>query len=86
MTKKAVRNVHKKEHHNLHHSVSIIRLVKSRLRFVRHVALIIEQIILYEILGTKSRGKLHVGIKRWKRANNVRRDIKIMAFGNLDWI
>jgi hypothetical protein len=81
------RGLHNEELHNLYSSLSIIRMIKSRrMRWVCHVARMMEQKNAYRILVGKPKGKRPLGRQRRRWLDNIKINLREMGWGDTDWI
>jgi hypothetical protein len=78
------RKLHNDELHDLYSSPSIIRMIKSRMRWVGQIARIGENNV-YRLLR-KAKGKRLLGRPRRRWVDNIRMDIGEVGWGDLDWI
>jgi hypothetical protein len=80
------RTLHNEELHNLYASINIIRVIKSRMRWVGHVARMGETRNVYSIFVGKLEGKRPLGRPRRGCENNIRMDLREIAWEGVDWI
>jgi hypothetical protein len=80
------RKLHNEELHNLYCSPSIIRIIKSRMRWAGQVARMGAKRKAYRILVGKPEGKRPLGrpTRRWE--DNIRMDLREIGRGGMDWI
>jgi hypothetical protein len=76
------RKLHNEELHDLYSSTSIIRTIKSRMRWVGHVARVGERRHAYRLLV----GKRPLGRPRRRWVNNIRVDLVEVEWGDVEWI
>jgi hypothetical protein len=71
--------------HNLYSSPNIIRQIKSRTRWARHVACMGQERYLYKILVWKPKGKRSLGRPRHRWEDGIRMDLRGTG-GGVEWI
>jgi hypothetical protein len=69
------RKLHNEELHDLHSSPNIEWLIKSRMRWVRHVAWMGEERGVYRVLVGKPEGKRPIGRPRHRWEDNIKADL-----------
>jgi hypothetical protein len=81
------RKLHNEEHHNLHSSQSIIRIIKSRrMNWAGHVARMGEKRNVYRLLVGKPEGKRPLGRPRCMWIDNIKMDLLEIGLNIVDWI
>jgi hypothetical protein len=81
------RKVHNKEFHNLYSSSNTIRVIKGRrMKWVGHVACMVEMINKHKILVGNPEGTKPLGRPRHRWEDNIKMDLREIGFGDVDWI
>jgi hypothetical protein len=81
------RKLHNEELHNLYSFQDIIRQVKSRrMRWAGHVSRMGEEREVYKVLLGNPEGKGPLGRPRRRWEDGIRKDIREIVLGGVDWI
>jgi hypothetical protein len=80
------KKLHNEELPDLYSSSSIIRIIKSGMRWAGHVARMGEKSNVYRLLVGKPDGKRPLEIPRRRWVDNIRMDLGEVGWGNVDWI
>jgi hypothetical protein len=81
------RKLHNEELHDLYSSPSIIRIIKARrMRWVRHVARMVEKRNAYRLLVGKPEGSRPLERPRRRWLDNIRMDLVEVGWGAVDRI
>jgi hypothetical protein len=79
------RRLHNEELHNFS-SRSIIRIIKSRMRWTGHVARMEEKMNVHKLLVGKPAGKRPLGRPRRRWMDNIKMGVLEIGLGVLDWL
>jgi hypothetical protein len=79
------RKLHNKELNDPYSSLNNFRVIKLRMRWAEHVALMGE-IGAYRVLEGKPEGKRPLGRPRRRWDNNIKMDLQEVGCGGKDWI
>ena len=74
------------ELNDLYSSPNIVRVMKSGMRWARHVARMGERRCVYRVLVVKSEEKRPVGRPRRKWEDNIKLGLQEVGCGGMDWI
>jgi len=80
------RKLHKEKLNDLYSSPIIVRVIKLRMRWARHVARMGERRGVYRGLVGKPEGKRPLGKPRRRCEDDIKMDIQEMGYGGMDWI
>jgi hypothetical protein len=80
------RKLHNEELHDLFSLSSIIRIMKSRMRWEGYVARMGEKRNAYKLFVGKPEGKRPLGRPRRRWVDNIRRDLVEVGSDEVDWI
>jgi hypothetical protein len=80
------RKLHNEELNDLYCSPIIVRAIKSRMRWARHVARKGEGRGVYRILVRKPEGKRPLGRPKRRWEDNIKADLQEVGCGGVDWI
>ena len=80
------RKLHNEELNDLYSSPNILRMIKSRMRWARHVALMGDGRGVYRVLVGKLEGKRSLGRPRCGWEDNIKMNLQDVGCGGMDWI
>jgi hypothetical protein len=80
------RKLHYEELNDLYSSPTIVRMIKSRIRWAGHAARIGDGRGVYRVLVGKPEGKRPLGRPRCRWEDNINMDIQEVGCGGMDWI
>jgi hypothetical protein len=80
------RELHNEELHDPYCSLNIVRVIKSIMRWVGHIARREEGRGVYWGLVRKPEGKRPLGTPRCRWEDNIKMDIQEVGCGGMDWI
>jgi len=81
------RKLHNDELNNMHSSLNIFRVIKSRrMRRAEHVVRMGESRGVYRVLVGKNEGMRPLGRPRLRWEDNIKMDLQEVGYGGLDWI
>jgi hypothetical protein len=80
------RKLHNEELRDLYSSLSIIRIIKSRMRSAVNVARMGEKRNAYRLLLGKPEGRRPVGKPRCRWEDNIKPDLREVGWDDVDWI
>jgi hypothetical protein len=80
------RKLHNDELHNLHSSPNVVRVIKSRMNWIGHVARIGEGRSVYGVLIGRPEGKRPLGKRRHRWEDNIKMDLTKIGNDGANWI
>ena len=80
------RRLHNEELNDLYSSPNIVRVIKSRMIWARHVARMGEERGVYRVLVGKLEGRRPMGRPRRRWVDNIRLVLQAVGCGYMDWI
>jgi hypothetical protein len=66
--------------------MNIIMIIITKMRWAGHVARIWQKMNTYRILVDKPKGKSPLGRPRCRWEDNIKRDLREIGWGGMDWI
>ena len=78
--------MHKEELNDLYSSPNIVRVIKSRMKWVGHVARMGEERGVYRVLVGKPEGRRPLERPRRRWVDNIRTDLQEVGCGYMDWV
>jgi hypothetical protein len=79
------RKLHNDELHSLYSSPNIVRVIKSRIRWARHVARMGEGRGVYRVLVGMPEGKRPLGRPRRRWEDNIKMDLREIGIDGANW-
>jgi hypothetical protein len=70
----------------LYFSASIIRIIRSRIKYMGHVAQMEEKRNAYRLLVGKPEGRRPLRRPRWRWVDNIMINLGEVGWGGVDWI
>jgi hypothetical protein len=80
------RKLHNEKLNDLYPSPSIVRVIKSKMRWAGYVARMRKGRGVYRVLVRKPEGKRPLGRPRRRREDNIKMDLQEVGCGGMDWI
>jgi hypothetical protein len=80
------RKLHNDELHDLNSSPNIVRVIKSRRMWARHVARMGEGKGVYRVFGERPEGKIPLGRPRRRLKDNIKMDLRETGIDGSNWI
>jgi hypothetical protein len=80
------RKLHNEELNDLYSSPTIVQVKSRRMRWVGHVACMVERRGVCRVLVGKPEGERPLGRPRHRWEDNIKVDIKEVGCGGMDWI
>jgi hypothetical protein len=81
------RKLHNGECHDLYSSPTVVWVIKSRImRWMGHVACMVEGRGVYRFLVGKPEGKIPLGRPRCRWEDNIKMDVQEVGCVGMDWI
>jgi hypothetical protein len=81
-----LRKLNNEELNDLYSSPNIVRAIKSRISWARHVARMGEERDVYRVLVGKPEGKRPLEKPRRRWEDNIKMDLQEVGCGGMDWI
>jgi hypothetical protein len=80
------RKLHNDKLHSLYSSLNIVRVIKSGMRWVEHVASMGEGRGVYMVLVGRPEGKRPLEIPRLRWEDNIKMDLREIGIDGMNWI
>ena len=80
------RRLHNEELNDLYCSPNVVQVIKSRMRWARHVARTGDRSGVYRVLVGKPEGKRPLGRPRRRWEDNIEMDLQEVGCGGMDWV
>jgi hypothetical protein len=77
------RKLHNEALHSLYSSPSILRMIKSRMRWAGHMAGMREKRNMYMLLVGKPEGKIPLERPRYRLVDNIKMDLVVIGLGGI---
>jgi len=80
------RKLHNEELNDMHCSSNIVWVIKSRIRWARHVVRMGEKRSVYSVLVGRPEGKKPLGRARRRWEDNIKLDVQNVGCKSMDWV
>jgi hypothetical protein len=80
------REIDNEKLNGMYSSPNSVRMIKSRMRWVWHIARMGERRGVYRVLVGKPEGKRPIGRPRHRWEDNIKMDLQEVGCGGIDWI